>query len=69
MAFKPMVKLKKGQVIGSPLKAPKKITNPAWANKMGSTGSTKMTPEAVAKRKKTTVSNAAGKLMGGLYSQ
>lgn len=29
----------------------------------------KMTPEQVAKRKKAMVSNAAGKLMGGLFSK
>lgn len=31
--------------------------------------SKKMTPEQIAKRKKSTVSNAASKMMGGLYSK
>lgn len=29
----------------------------------------KMSPDQIAKRKKSTISNAAGKLMGGLYSK
>jgi len=29
----------------------------------------KMTPTALAKRKRSTISNAAGKTMGGLYSK
>lgn len=41
--------------MGKPMKVVKKMS--------------KMTPEAVAKRKKSMVANAAGKLMGGLYSK
>lgn len=71
----PMMNPKVGQnpawASAGPSLATKMQANPMPQMPMqaGMAQSTPMTPDAVAKRKKTMVSNAASKLMGGLYSK